>query len=463
VEIWSTSENDGESEMIGSFDQPNGDEALPDTLHATEGASVYFARWYTRLLTNGTKVRLFSKAFDVAGNTTRSDLVTVRILNMGGDLRPPRPQIVITPASGTTQTFFTFDASTTEDDIDPPEEIIVRWDFDSDGVWDHDFAENLPATSQVSFKYSRPGIYTVKIEAKNTYLPNRVGANQRQVSVSNVGGDPNPPDPANMAYVPAGLYQVGSADPTEAEGDELPAHDVRFTSGFYIEKTEVTNTLYLQYLESAMAGDSPLVRRDTIANDLIFYPNLTEPVEEDSLPVRIVDLDKSALFYDPEGDRMAVLPDAGQFPVVGVTWYGAKAYAEHFGLRLPTEHEWEVAAKGTHTEYIYAWGTTIAPEQANYLDSGYGALRPVGSYPGDTSPFGLLDVSGNAAEWTKDWYGPYPSAPQTNPEGPIEGVLRVIRGGSYAKSAYGVRVTGREATAPDVASDQVGFRTAYSE
>ncbi len=115
--------------------------------------------------------------------------------------------------------------------------------------------------------------------------------------------------------------------------------------------------------------------------------------------------------------------------------------------------------------WIYPWGTTITTDQANYLDSGFRAARPIGSYPSATSPFGLLDLSGNAAEWVKDWYDVYPSGALINPEGPFEQVDekgRVIRGGSFLRSASGVRVTARAAGAPDLTSDQVGFRTAYT-
>ncbi len=171
----------------------------------------------------------------------------------------------------------------------------------------------------------------------------------------------------------------------------------------------------------------------------------------------------SALFYDPTGDSISVDADKRSLPVVGVTWFGAKAYAEHYGLRLPTESEWEIAAKSDSTRYNYPWGRTITPSQANYVDSGNRALRPIGSYPDSRSPWGVLDLSGNAAEWVKDWYGPYPSLAQINPEGPVTGELRVIRGGSFLASPRGVRVTARTADTPGLSSDQIGFRTAYTK
>jgi formylglycine-generating enzyme required for sulfatase activity len=166
---------------------------------------------------------------------------------------------------------------------------------------------------------------------------------------------------------------------------------------------------------------------------------------------------------------VVVDPVDADLPTVGVNWFGAKAYAEHFGMRLPTEHEWEIAAKGNLVDYVYPWGMTIEQVQANYNGLGNnppppGVLLPIGSYPAwPSEPFGLLDVCGNVKEWTKDWYGPYEEGQVVNPPGPIFGTLRVVRGGSYLTTAAGVRVTAREATDPTITSSQIGFRTAFTD
>jgi formylglycine-generating enzyme required for sulfatase activity len=237
------------------------------------------------------------------------------------------------------------------------------------------------------------------------------------------------------------------------------------TADFFIRRTEVPNRLYLQFLREEMSGDLLRVRR--IGNQIWFYPNLVEPVEDDSLPQKILDTTISAIFVD--GDTLGVSPEDRDLPVVGVSWYGAKAYAERYGLRLPTEHEWEIAAKGELSTYLYPWGMTITPDQANYNDPAnpFRGLRPIGSYPAATSPFGLLDLCGNAKEWVSDWYGLYLPGQQSNPGGPIEpigefGAIRVLRGGSYLNTAAGVRVTAREAAEPTSLSEQIGFRTAYT-
>jgi formylglycine-generating enzyme required for sulfatase activity len=464
VEIWSGAENAEEPTRIADLTAPLSNDQIPEEYRPVDGSAVYGTRWSTRTIPNFTRVRVFAYVFDPAGNSTRSEVAIVRILNAAGDLNPPRPQIIIEPPSGQVGVIFTFDASQTEDD-DPNATIFVRWDWDGDGEWD---ADSISVNTPVQHTFSRPGIYRVKLDAWNDYLPNRVGSVERQLEVTAVGGDPNPPEPQNMITIPAGIYRVGAGNPNDpfANEDERPVHRTRLTSTFKIERTEVTNALYLDYLEVAMGGDTPLVRRE--GNFLRFYRDLVEPVEEDSLPVVILDLTRSAIFYDPDQDAMAVAVADRLLPVVGVTWFGATAYAESYGLRLPTEHEWEIAAKADSVLFTYPWGTTITPEQANYSDASRPRrLLPIGSFPQWPTPFGLLDVVGNAKEWMKDWYGDYP-VPQnqndvfTNPEGPLFGTLRVIRGGGFLSTPSGVRVTAREAADPEIASEQIGFRTAYT-
>lgn len=470
LEIWAAIEQSGgaggEAEPIATLREAIPPGEVPDSLRPGDGSPVYRTRWYTQQITNGTKVRLFSRAYDAAGNNTRSDLVTVRVLNLGTILRPPRPEILVTPAGGTVDDFLTFDASGTEDDIDPPTQITVRWDFENDGIWEHDWAEGLPASAPVQFRYTRAGLYTAVVEARNTYLASQTGRAVRLVQITNVGGDPNPPEPENMIRIPGGTYFVGAPDSAAwryANANEFPGHNVRIVGDFYIERTEVTNALYLEFLQAALDTTPPLARLEgTLVR---YYPDRVDPVESDSLPQPMLDLVQSAIYYDLDADRMAVAPADRDFPVVGVSWYGAKAYAESYGLRLPSEHEWEIAAKGTQSDWIYPWGVTIAADQANYRTgdpSQIATLLPRGSFPLAVSPFGLLDMSGNAKEWVRDWYGPYASGTQTNPEGPLVGSLRVIRGGSYLQTFTGVRVIGREAAEPTATANQIGFRTAYT-
>jgi formylglycine-generating enzyme required for sulfatase activity len=462
VEFWAKAETQEEATLIASVTAPLPEGQIPDSLRTTDGTLVYKSKWITREILNGTIVHLFSRAIDEADNMTRSDPVVVRILNQGGDLRPPRPQITVEPRFGTVETFFTFDALGTQDDIDSPEQILVRWDFNGDGEWEHNWDEGLSASAPVTHRYTTAAQYTVVVEAKNTYLTSQTGTATIQVEVTNVGGNPDPLEPENMLLVPAGIYHVGAVDSVGSNTNEHPLHAVRITSAYFIERTEVPNHLYIRFLKSAMTSTPPLVRREE--GRLLLLRNVAEPVEPDSVPVVCVDFSRSALYYDPDGDSVAVRPADRELPMVGVSWYGAKAYAEWRGLRLPTEHEWEVAAKADSANFRYPWGTTISPEQANYnADPGQPkALKRRGSYPAAMSPFEVLDMSGNAAEWVKDWISEYPSNQVTNPEGPVAGELKVIRGGSYLRSASEVRVTARQADTPTATSGEVGFRTAYT-
>jgi formylglycine-generating enzyme required for sulfatase activity len=108
---------------------------------------------------------------------------------------------------------------------------------------------------------------------------------------------------------------------------------------------------------------------------------------------------------------------------------------------------------------------TISPSQANYLDSGIRTLVPVRTYtaPGMVGPFEVYELSGNVAEWVRDWYGDYPSNSVTNPEGPFGGTRKLLRGGSFYSSASGVRITSRAAIEPATGSREIGFRTAYTD
>ncbi len=164
-----------------------------------------------------------------------------------------------------------------------------------------------------------------------------------------------------------------------------------------------------------------------------------------------------------------------EHPVVGITWVEAQQYCEFVGGRLPTEAEWERAARG-HEQRVFPWGRTYNDRLANHgrlgfttdIDGvdGYRYAAPVASFPSGASPFGALDMAGNVWEWTQDHYREVAYAellPRANPVDTTSGEQRVIRGGSWRSSPYELRVTFRKGFAATSWRPDVGFRCAYDE
>ena len=238
-----------------------------------------------------------------------------------------------------------------------------------------------------------------------------------------------PADGMVVVYVPVGEFQMGSNDGPK---DERPVHTI-VLDGFWLDRTEVTNA---QYHRCVMAGACAVSR----------YKD------------------------DPRynGDSQ---------PVVGVSWDDAVAYSEWAGARLPTEAEWEFAARGPE-DRVFPWGNTFDGLRLNYCDincreepadrktnDGHAYTAPVGSYPSGVSWCGALDLAGNVWEWVADWYGAYPAERQINPTGPASGTSRVLRGGSWITGPDLVRCAARygiNAILPADWLDFVGFRCASS-
>jgi formylglycine-generating enzyme required for sulfatase activity len=235
-----------------------------------------------------------------------------------------------------------------------------------------------------------------------------------------------------MVHVPAGEFSMGS---DEGEQEERPVHTV-YLDTFYIDKTEVTNAQFAQFLNEQGNQKERGATWLTVG-------------DEDCL------ITETGGQYQPKNGY-------ADHPVIEVTWYGAAAYCEWAGRRLPTEAEWEKAARGVD-ERTYPWGEEIDCNHANYGGC-VGETVEVGSYSLGASPYGVLDMAGNVWEWVADWHYAhyYAASPSSNPQGPDSGSFRNLRGGSWLNGERRVRATTRYGYAPADSLSSVGFRCARS-
>jgi formylglycine-generating enzyme required for sulfatase activity len=232
-----------------------------------------------------------------------------------------------------------------------------------------------------------------------------------------------------MVYVPAGEFEMGSKDGPD---DEQPVHTVGL-GGFWIDQTEVTNAQFAAFLNERGAQ--------------------TEG------GATWLDLQDEDCLIERSGDELQPKDDYAAHPVIEVSWYGAAAYCEWAGARLPTEAEWEYAARGPEGR-TYPWGDEAPTcDRAQYAICS-GRTIPAGSLPEGASWCGALDMAGNVWEWVNDWYGDYPSGRQVNPLGPSSGEYRVLRGGSWDDVADDVRGAYRYGLLPDDTFINGGFRCA---
>ena len=227
-----------------------------------------------------------------------------------------------------------------------------------------------------------------------------------------------------MVSVPAGSFVMGSK---KGYRNEQPVHAVSLDA-YWIDQTEVTNAMYARCV-SAMGCKQPDYKGS--------YTRTS--------------------YYDDSG--------FADYPVVFVSWFDAKNYCFWAGGRLPTEAEWEKAARGRSSR-TYPWGEDAPSCSLGNFNTGtYNCLEDtteVGSYPYGASPYGALDMSGNVSEWVSDWFDVYPDTLVYNPTGPTSGDGRVLRGGMWGGGIYQVSLTYRNGVDPDITNYSIGFRCALN-
>lgn len=232
-------------------------------------------------------------------------------------------------------------------------------------------------------------------------------------------------DGMEMIYVPAGEFQMGSE---AGELDEGPIHTV-FLDAYWIDKYEVTNAQYAKYMNEKSIDDiSSYAQIEKI--------NGTWQAEKK---------------YE-------------NYPVTYISWSEAQSYCEWVRGSLPTEAQWEKAARGTDGR-VYPWGNQSPVSNLLNYDNNNEGLTAIGSFPEGISPYGALDMAGNVWEWVADWYDDeyYLDSPANNPTGPINGKYKILRGGSWASNLNFVRVSDRYGNYPGGTYNSRGFRCILSE
>jgi len=256
------------------------------------------------------------------------------------------------------------------------------------------------------------------------------------------------PDGAEMVFVPAGEFIMGS----ESLGDdERPVRTV-YLDAFWIDRYEVTNQRFARFVNETNYQTEAETRGWG-------WVNMGDEWEE-------VD---GANWRHPGGPGSSINGKL-EHPVVLVSWHDAQAYCNWAQKRLPTEAEWEKAARGPllapERERHFAWGPQFSPDKTNTKESNQNDTTPVGSFsPQGDSPYGAADMTGNVWEWVSDWYGSsyYQEAPLTNPPGPSTGTNKVLRGGSWLFDEFYARIAFRYNIQPDYAYDFTGFRCSRSQ
>lgn len=276
------------------------------------------------------------------------------------------------------------------------------------------------------------GMYSIFVSPKPTQTPSTIPVSPISTATISVVFTPLAPqiseiDGTVLINIPSGEFIMGS---NGANGDE-PEHKV-YLDSYWIDKTEVTNAKYKICVNS---GECQTPHGEEYISDFLGFDLISYYMDE----------------------------SYADYPVVGVSWLDAKSYCEWADRRLPTEAEWEKAARGINSN-TFPWGEDmVSCEYANYNECDGFPIK-VDSFLSSASPYGVLNMAGNVWEWVNDWYDSnyYNESPYQNPSGPISGEQRVLRGGSWSYFVEGLATTYRLSNVSEFVSSDIGIRCATS-
>jgi len=236
-------------------------------------------------------------------------------------------------------------------------------------------------------------------------------------------------DGMTLAYIPAAQFEMGS---NSGNPDQSPLHTVSL-DGYWMDSTEITNTMFAKFMNE----------KGNQSEGGVTWLDLHNP------SVLVSQLDS---IYEP-------LQGWENHPIVGVSWYGAKAYCENAGRELPSEAQWEYAASGANGSR-FPWGDSgLDCRKSRYFGCGNKSVA-VGSLSLGANPFGIFELAGNVSEWVNDRYAAdyYLESPSQNPTGPVNGYYRVVRGGFWGSSYIELEASHRDWAGADVRNNYIGFR-----
>jgi len=343
----------------------------------------------------------------------------------------PTAKFTIDPLSGDENTLFTFNASGCSDLQDDLALLQVRWDFDNNGSWDTDWSTEKIATH----KYGQKGQFEIILQVRD--LDANVIGTSKILTVGSGGGGIIE---LTFISIPGGTFDMGCTQSDQENCNTYDETPIRSTTvnAFQLSTYEITNTQFADFLN--LVGCNP---DGTLGGTRLIF----------------LGAENCKITYS--GGAFAAVVGNHNFPVAQVTWSGAVEFCIYYGGRLPTEAEWEYAAKGGNNpgNYTYSGSNTIE-NVAWYAANSYAVNHDVGTK--DPNQLGLYDMTGNVLEWCADWYAwdYYTLGENDNPTGPATGEERVIRGGSVYNGSDDCRSSDRYWNSPVSSGPGIGFRMA---